>query len=148
MNPRLTGLALSLVLLSAPLAAQESNLPERVKTLETEVALLKRVAADQDRRIAELELKLNLASSAARKEVPTPLPGPSESWRTESAWGRLKDGMSEGQVRTILGQPTSTKDVGPYRTLYYRGEVAGSGFISGNVQLSDDRVWQVNEPVF
>ena len=71
-------------------------------------------------------------------------------WQTPSNWDRIKDGMSEKQVITILGRPTSTKSigVGGYRTLFYRGEVTGSGFVSGNMQLKDDRVWQVNKPVF
>lgn len=68
-------------------------------------------------------------------------------WHTPSNWDRIKDGMSEKQVISILGRPTSTKNI-LYRTLFYRGEVTGSGFVSGNVELWNDRVRQVNKPVF
>lgn len=57
--------------------------------------------------------------------------------------------MSEAQVMSILGRPTSVEAMGGiFKTLFYRGEVAGSGSVSGNIKLQDDRVWQVNTPVF
>jgi hypothetical protein len=57
--------------------------------------------------------------------------------------------MSEAQVISILGRPTSIDDNG-YGTkkLFYRGEVAGSGVVSGNIFLADDRVLSVSTPVF
>ena len=71
-------------------------------------------------------------------------------WHTPSNWDRIKDGMSETQVISVLGSPTSTESIGAgeYSYLFYRGEVPGSGFVSGNVRLTYDRVWEVNKPVF
>ena len=57
--------------------------------------------------------------------------------------------MSERQVISILGQPTSVENIlGIYRTLFYRGEVPGSGFPTGLIELLNDRVWKKDIPVF
>ena len=69
-------------------------------------------------------------------------------WKIPVNWDKVRDGMSERQVIAILGWPTSTDNLGPLRTLYYRGEVRHSGFVSGNIKLTDDRVYLVNKPVF
>ena len=63
------------------------------------------------------------------------------------AWGNAR-ARSESQVVGILGKSTSVENVGPFRTLFYRGNVPGSGSVSGNIKLTDDRVWQINKPVF
>jgi hypothetical protein len=68
-------------------------------------------------------------------------------WMDRSNWSCVQKGMSERQVLSILGKPTSIKP-GVYRKLFYRGEVDGSGFVSGNIWLADDRVQIVNIPVF
>ena len=70
------------------------------------------------------------------------------NWKNPSSWNGVSNGMSERQVISILGKPTSAENVGSFRTLFYRGDVAGSGFVSGNVKLDEDRVWIVNKPVF
>lgn len=51
------------------------------------------------------------------------------NWENQSSWNGISNGMSERQVVSILGKPTSAKDLGSMRTLFYRGDVAGSGFI-------------------
>jgi hypothetical protein len=56
--------------------------------------------------------------------------------------------MSRAQVEAILGHPTSVDTAITYQTLFYRGLVPGSGSVTGTVELHDDRVWQVNIPVF
>ena len=74
-----------------------------------------------------------------------------QPWKTPSNWETVQLGMSERQVMSILGKPTSASDSGlGSKTLYYRGEIPGYGFVSGNIQLNliEDRVWQVNKPVF
>ena len=70
------------------------------------------------------------------------------NWKNPSSWDKVRDGMSESQVISILGEPTTTKDLGSMRTLFYRGKVEDSGFVSGNVKLDEDRVWDINKPVF
>jgi hypothetical protein len=56
--------------------------------------------------------------------------------------------MSRSQVEAILGRPTSTKITDPYLTLFYQGDVPGTGSVTGTIEIMDDRVWQVNIPVF
>ena len=71
-------------------------------------------------------------------------------WRNSATWDRIQRGMSERQVVSILGRPTD-RDVNiiDYVTLYYQGEIPGSGYVSGNVVVNDDdRVTQINRPVF
>lgn len=124
----------------------------RIRELENEVSVLRRVVVEQGRRLEELERQ-----SGARNDAPhragtphsyTDSRSSSNRWHIPSNWDRIKSGMSESQVGAILGSPTSAESVGPYRTIFYRGEVGNSGSVSGNVKLQDDRVWQVNKPVF
>src|SRR6266436_4576667 len=65
-----------------------------------EIALLKRIAADQDRRIAGLERTVRAQQSAilaAARPVPT-IP-----WKTLEGWAAGRVGMSRAQVVEILG---------------------------------------------
>jgi hypothetical protein len=111
-----------------------------------EIALLKRIVAEQDRRITALERIVAPNRSAAMvSQLPA---APSPEWKTPAAWKRLKNGMSSAQVIAILGKPTSMESVGPYRTLFYQGDVPGSGSVTGTIKLGDDRVWEINIPVF
>jgi hypothetical protein len=121
-----------------------------------EISLLKRVIAEQDRRISDLEKTVGALERAAKpdlsalgNQVDAPTHQNSAmAWKTTAAWNRLKEGMSRAQVEAILGQPTSAEPLGNYLTLFYSGQVAGSGSVTGTVKLEDDRVWQVNKPVF
>ena len=137
----------ALCLMSALSLAQETPKSEdQLQSIVTEVALLKRVVVEQERRILQLE---KIVQSITQPQPITSRQALSTPWHSETYWRRIKDGMSESQVIKILGKPTDVKeDVVSFRTLFYRGEVRGSGFVSGNVRLSDDRVWQVNTPVF
>ena len=123
-----------------------------------EIAKLKRIIAEQDRRIARLEATVKQLQSAIQRlgvvepsqstkpQATTPTTGKSP-WKNPANWDRIKDGMSKAQVTAILGQPTSSEEMGVL-TLFYEGEVQGSGFVSGNVKLIDNRVHRTNKPVF
>ena len=123
----------------------------RIDDALAEITLLKRALAEQDRRITELERTVKMLQGA-QDQPPRramPIPSTAAAWKSPSAWTRVKDGMSRAQVEAILGRPTSVEDIpGGYQTLFYRGEVSGSGSVTGTVKLNDDRVWQVNAPVF
>jgi hypothetical protein len=144
------------MLAASPASISQTN-DQRIEDVRAEITLLKRIIAEQDRRIAELETAvkvLQLGTSTSRQAA-TPdrgavsvQPTSTTPWKTPTIWSRLKNGMSRAQVVAILGQPTSVKTIGPYLTLFYQGEVAGSGSVTGTVELTDDRVWQVNIPVF
>lgn len=145
-------IALILVVTVAPVFAQPS---ERVRQLEQEINFLKNTVADQGRRIELLERQLlgkpsatgsSSSPAAAQFRTPSSVAFP---WHDKNAWDRVKHGMSEAQVVSILGPPTSVNVMGSYRTLLYRGDVPGSGSVSGNVMLTgEDRVLYVNTPVF
>ena len=139
----------ALCLMSALSLAQETPKSEdQLQSIVTEVALLKRVVVEQERRILQLE-KIVQSITQPQPQPITSRQALSTPWHSETYWRRIKDGMSESQVIKILGKPTDVKGHAvSLRTLFYRGEVRGSGFVSGNVWLSDDRVWQVNTPVF
>ena len=146
-------LVFGFLLLSEPVSYGDTL--GRLSTDETELLMLKRALAEQDRRITALENALRVQQSGVTQAprgnaAPSATLGdPSRPWTVSANWDRLKDGMSQGQVTAILGEPMSIEDIGDgFRTLFYRGDVPRSGSVSGNVKLEDERVWQVNKPVF
>src|SRR5439155_14334905 len=97
----------------------------------------------------EKETQTKRAAMEPRQKEATKRPGGFLGWKVPLNWDKVRYGMSERQVIATLGQPTSAKqEAGTWRTLYYRGEVGSSGFVSGNVVLNDDRVFAVYKPVF
>lgn len=132
-----------LMLIQPAVFAADATTQQLSKT----VADLKRLLEEQGDRIDELERRLS-TSAPISKSVQDKGTQQEGTWRSGSAWDRLKSGMSESQVVSVLGQPTSSETLGSFRTLYYRGEVEGSGFVSGNVKFSDDRMFLANIPVF
>jgi SmpA / OmlA family len=128
----------------------------RLEAAETEISLLKRIVKDQDRRIAELEktIKAIQAPSSANSEKPTArelaktIIKPAAQWQNPFAWAQIREGLSRAQVEDLLGKPTSVEAVIDNQTLYYKGEVSGSGLVSGTVKLTDDRVSEINPPAF
>jgi len=116
------------------------------KELERQIVELRHLIELQNERIGRLEALVEAAPISQRKQVfSAKFP-----WHKSSSWDKIKAGMSRSQVLSILGKPIETKtDVISYVTLYYRGEIGGSGFVSGNVVLNaDDRVIFINHPVF
>jgi len=147
-----------LILASTPLLGQ--TVDQRLQEAFAEIALLKRIVAEQDRRISELEKTKRLQQASVPPTSNTPAgavktqssgvpPSDGTPWKSGTTWDKVRDGMSQSQVMSILGQPTSIENsVGSFRTLFYRAEVGKSGFVSGNVKLYDDRVYEVNKPVY
>ena len=106
-----------------------------------EIALLKRMATDQDRRIASLE---STVRSQQRAILAAARPVPPISWRTLDGWAAVKVGMSRAQVVEILGEPKSTDIVIDRQTLYYKEATT----LIGQVVITDDRVSEVTSPRF
>ena len=136
---------------SIPTAFGQDTILEDIKN---EIKLLKKTINEQNKRIERLErelvnlkglLSLKVDSKETQRLVVDSIVG---GWKKPSNWARIRRGMSEKQVVSILGKPTSIKDTGPFRTLFYQADVSGSGFVSGNVKLTDDRVYSINKPVF
>lgn len=115
--------------------------------LKKQVADLKAELKKQNDRISRLE---KLLASPGNAVGSSQAPG-SLAWQDMNNWNRVKPGMSRSQVESILGKPTRVEvNSIDYATLFYQGEKAGSGYVSGNVQISDeDRVTYsgINPPV-
>ena len=107
-----------------------------------DIARLEKIIEAQELRIKRLE---TLLASPKQKQIVIDR----FSWQNEALWRRIEVGMSRLQVESLLGQPSSVKrDIAKWMTLYYQGEKAGAGYISGNVVLNnDDRVEMINIPV-
>lgn len=126
---------------------------QRLNEAVAEIALLKRMVRQQDRRIADLENALRTIQQAEGVAVvegkvkvpPKPLSAP---WQNPLAWTRVQVGISRSQVEELLGKPTSVDAVIDYQTLNYKGDVPGGRVLTGSVKLTDDRVTTVSPPVF
>ena len=131
-----------LVCLGASYRLSGQTPDHRLDDAVKEIALLKRMAADQDQRIASLERLVRSQQSAilaaARRPVPT------ISWRTLEGWAAVKIGMPRAQVVEILGEPNSTDSVIDRQTLFYKEAATPVG----RVVLTDDRVSEVASPRF
>ena len=140
----------------APAQTQPQSRDHRLEDALTDVALLKRVVREQDRRIADLEKALRILQAAGAAERPAVVeekvkvpPKPvAAPWRDPQAWARVEEGMSRAQVEDILGKPTSVDAVIDYQTLNYKGDTPGGGVLTGSVKLTDDRVAAVSPPDF
>ena len=117
----------------------DTRLDDAVK----EIALLKRMMADQDRRLASLENTVRLQQRAILAAARPPAVS-AISWRTLEGWAAVKVGMSRAQVVEILGEPKSTDIVIDRQTLNYK---EGTTPI-GEVVITDDRVSEVVSPKF
>jgi hypothetical protein len=146
--------------ISPPCFGQTSSSPgrdHRQEATETDITLLKRLIKEQDRRIAELEKtvkSLRAGGPAATEQPPahelakTVMKPPAARWQNPLAWAQLREGLSRAQVEEILGKPASVESVIDSQTLLYKGDVAGSGTVSGMVKLTDDRVSEIGPPNF
>lgn len=120
-----------------------SNIEQSIRALQTQLR-------EQARLIDELQRQVNGSSGAnspPRSSVPASNTG--NSWLDAAHWKRLRNGMSELEVVSILGPPTQMRvsDDQATRTLLYAMEIGSSGFLSGNVVFGDGRLIAVNTPV-
>jgi hypothetical protein len=146
--------------ISPPCFGQASPGPSRDRRLEAtelEISLLKRLVKEQDRRIAELEKTVKSLHTATPASVEEPLAHEAAKavvkafaarWQNPLAWTQIREGLSRAQVEEILGKPTSADAVIDSQTLFYKGDVPGSGTVAGIIKLTDDRVSEINPPAF
>lgn len=146
-NGPLLGIVLAI---SIPAAAQLEDI--RTRQLMQDVAELQRTLRQQALRIDQLEREISRLTGA-----PVTRPATSEGvsardlekqpWLAPKTWDRVKLGMSEIEVLDILGYPTSARTAqDKSKTLFYSVQVSPAGFLSGNVELTDNRVRAVNRP--
>jgi hypothetical protein len=122
---------------SLPAETPDPRLDDAIK----EIALLRRMAADQDRRIASLERTTRAQQNAI---LALARPVPAIPWKTPEGWAAVKVGMSRAQVVEILGEPQSTDAVIDRQTLFYKEATAPVG----HVVITDDRVSEVTSNRF
>lgn len=103
--------------------------------------------ADQERRISELE-KIVRQLQAALAPSPKRIPSPTPLWLTPVNWGFIKREMSEARVVELLGPPTRIQAVVDVRILYYQPDAKSTTPLHGSVTLQDDRVIALEPPDF
>ena len=139
-----------------PVLADDSS---RISQLELEIQRLRTRVDEQQRRILRLEEELDRRKGPGIPALPKPDHDPGDAadsaaaikpmpWHTPKSWASVAKGMTEAEVKEILGTPTSAEAVGAFKTMFYRGPVAGAGSLSGIVNLREGRVVAVNAPDF
>jgi hypothetical protein len=133
----------------APAGAAEDPRFEQVRQ---DVQLLLRTVREQERKIERLEREITRLASIARGGKPpsgaTQVGTTPGRWVSFSAWEKLKPGMAEADVVSVLGAPTAVRrgDTGA-KTLLYTLELTGTGYLTGSVVLdSAGRVREIREP--
>lgn len=99
MIKHLSGIALA-TLMCASTSAQ--TLEDRVRELE--------------RRVGQLENQVAQPNAPA---IAKPIATKSDGWRQRESWRALKRGMSDGDVRSLLGEATSVNVYGPFSLWLY-----------------------------
>lgn len=142
---------LLLVLLILPLTASAAD-DTRISFLEQEVRNLQRQVQTLTRQMDELrnrpdkfELQHSATPGAALSGTAPAASLP--RWVDASLWRRLRPGMSELEVISSLGPPTSMREESGAKVLLYAMEIGGSGFLGGSVKLRERAVIEVRQPM-
>ena len=133
--------AIFCVYLGASFACSGQTPDTRLEDAVKEIAILKRIGADQERRIVALETTVR---SQQRAILAIARPAATISWRSLEGWAAVRIGMSRDQVVEILGEPKSTDVVIDRQTLFYKDGTTPIG----QVVITDDRVSEVTAPRF
>ena len=131
----------------------------RINRLETEIQQLRTQIDVALRRIQQLEEEIERKNGEAlvgatppklpdQAPTPAPLKAGNFPWHSPEPWTRIRPGMTQAEVVAILGEPTQVESMESYKTLFYRGSVAGTGSPNGLVNLRDDKVVAVKKPAF
>jgi len=131
----------------APLAASAAD-DGRINYLESEVRNLQRQVSSLSRRLDQLD------SRPAAPIMPPPAPSSrspaarptSDAWLDAAKWRKVRPGMSELEVISLLGPPTSVREEDGARVLLYALEIGASGFLGGSVKMRERAVTEVLTP--
>lgn len=136
-----------ILLAAAPIAGRAAD-DLKVSQLEQDVRDLQRQVQALSR---QLDLQRTQPPSAEggplRSAPPTVTVGNTPPWVDAAKWQKLRPGMTEFDVVTILGPPTSMRAEANQRTLLYALEIGSSGFLGGSVILRDRVVASIAKPV-
>ena len=136
-------LFLAALLLFAPLVATADDL--RIAQMEQDIRDLKRNVQALTRQVEELR-RLQAMPGVKRLPSPSSSASASTAWVDLSKWNNLRPGMSELEVLSILGPPTTMRDDNGAKVLRYALEISSGGFLSGSVTLRDRVVVEVRRP--
>jgi hypothetical protein len=132
------------IVLWLPLAAGAAE-DGRVNFLEQEVRRLQQEVLAMRRRLDALERPaLNTPGLPPRADRSVPA---SDTWLDAAKWKKLRVGMSELELLSLLGTPTSMREMDGARVMFYAREIGGSAFLGGSVTLRDGVVSEVQPPV-
>jgi hypothetical protein len=136
-------LFLAALLLLAPFAVSADDL--RIAQMEQDIRDLKRQVQALTRQIEELR-RLG-PSASVRRSPPSPAAAAaSTAWVDLSKWNQVRPGMSEMEVLSVLGPPTTMRDDNGAKLLRYALEISSGGFLAGSVTLRDRVVVEVKKP--
>jgi hypothetical protein len=126
-----------------PLAAFGDD--HRISFLEQEVRNLQRQVQSLSRQVDELSRPARPDRRVVAKPA-TPAMGASDRWVDARKWDALRTGMSELEVIGLLGAPTTMREEGGARLLFYALEIGSSGFLGGSITLRDRTVTEIRRP--
>lgn len=127
-----------------PLTASAAD-DGRVRFLEQEMRRLQQQVLAMSRRIDQLERPTPATPGVPpRAEAPAPS---SDAWLDADKWKQVRAGMSELEVVSLLGPPTSMREVDGAHVLFYALEIGTAGFLGGSVTFRDRVVTAVQQPV-
>jgi hypothetical protein len=134
------------LLLCAPIAAGAAD-ALKISQIEQDIIRLQQQIQEQARQLETLRIRLvqspALPDAREPSRAPPLQPG---AWLDAAKWAQVKPGMSELEVITLLGAPTSMRANDGEHVLLYAMEIGASGFLGGSVTLRDRSVLQVQLP--
>ena len=137
----------ALLIFCLPMAASATD-EGRFSYLEQEVRNLQRQVSALTRRIDDATRPNRAAVPAEARSSSAPATASMASvWLDAGKWRKLEPGMSELEVVSSLGPPTSMREVDGARVLFYAMELGSSGFLGGSVKFRERVVVEVQQPV-
>jgi hypothetical protein len=140
---------LAVLMMVAQLGVSATSSADDLKTsrLEQDLRTLQRQVQDLSRQVEELQRQWPRTGIRPKVAVsPAAAPASADHWLDAAKWRRLKPGMSELEVISALGPPTSMRADSGDRVLFYALEVGASGFLGGSVRMRDRVVVEVQTP--
>jgi hypothetical protein len=138
-------MALVLLLGALPPLARAAD-DGRVSYLEQEVRELKRQVMALTRRLDDATTRPSRWVPPDRSAASSEATGASREWVDADKWRRLRPGMNELEVISLLGPPTSMREDGADHVLFYALEIGASGFLGGSVKFRDGAVTEIQLP--
>jgi hypothetical protein len=134
------------ILLLLPTVALAADDP-RVTRLEQDVRTLQRELQNLSRQLDQMRLQTTRPTADGRLPPAPPPVADTSGWLDAGKWKKVRPGMNELEVITLLGAPTSTRERDGARELLYAMEIGSSAFLGGSVLLRDRKVVEVQSPV-